>query len=170
MKLNKTKLAEFFGVSRSTIGDWGRRGAPIAGGDPSAVARWFVKQRPSGPKLSEERVRLLRAQARVAELELAERTGSMHKTAECRRSAFTLGRQLRDMILIVPDRVDAILAAEDDRARVNSTLRQELSQVLHEFADSPSSPPGRKPAGGRSRKDHGGCSMNDEYKKKETRQ
>jgi hypothetical protein len=76
----------------------------------------------------------------------------MHKTAECRRAAFTLGRELRDMILIVPDRLDAILAAEDDRGRINSTLRQELSQVLHEFADPPSSPAEPRGAAGPAKK------------------
>ena len=136
MKLNKTKLAEFFGVSRSTIGDWGRRGAPVASGDPAAIAKWFVKQRPSAPAVSAERGRLLRTQADIAQIDYQERIGSVHKTSECRRAAFTLGRELRDLILIVPDRLDAILAAEDDRGRVNATLRQELSQVLHEFSDA----------------------------------
>jgi len=78
--------------------------------------------------------RLTRTQADIAQIDYQERVGAVHKTEECRRAAFTLGRELRDMMLIVPDRVDAILAAENDRARVNSTLRQELSQVLHEFA------------------------------------
>lgn len=78
--------------------------------------------------------RLTRAQADIAQIDYQERIGAVHKTDDCRRSAFTCGREIRDRILMVPDRVDAILAAEDDRRRVNSVLRQELSQVLHEFA------------------------------------
>jgi phage terminase Nu1 subunit (DNA packaging protein) len=133
VKLNKTKMAEFFGVSRSTIGDWGRRGAPVEGGDPSLVARWFVRQRPTA-HVSGERARLLKAQAETVELELAEKKGSLHKTSECRKAAFDCGRRLRDMILMVPDRVDAILAAENDRGRVNASLKQELTAALMEYA------------------------------------
>jgi len=96
------------------------------------IAGWGINQKKGGVIAAKER--LTRTQADIAQIDYEERIGSIHKTEECRRSAFTLGRELRDMILIVPDRVDAILAAENDRARVNSTLRQELSQVLHEFA------------------------------------
>lgn len=123
----------------------------------------------AGPTVQVERARLLRAQARVAELELAKLEGSLCKTEDVRRSAFTEGRRLRDAILIVPDRVDAILAAENDRQRVNSTLRQELSQALHEFSESPSPSPAEPRGAVGPGKGCGGCSIHDEQTPKKRR-
>jgi hypothetical protein len=40
--MNKCEIAKHFDVSRATVNDWQRRGAPIGkdGGDPAAVAEW----------------------------------------------------------------------------------------------------------------------------------
>jgi hypothetical protein len=42
--LNKCQMAGFFDVSRPTIGDWARRGAPVSSGDPGAVAEWLTRR------------------------------------------------------------------------------------------------------------------------------
>jgi len=41
--MNKCQLGGFFGVSRATVNDWARRGAPVAGG-VGPVARWLVQR------------------------------------------------------------------------------------------------------------------------------
>lgn len=44
--MNKCEIAGFFDVSRPTVNDWQRRGAPIGkdGGDPAAVAEWKARR------------------------------------------------------------------------------------------------------------------------------
>ncbi len=44
--MNKCQIAEYFDVSRPTINDWQRRGAPITnkGGDPALVAGWRARR------------------------------------------------------------------------------------------------------------------------------
>src|SRR3972149_11838940 len=78
------------------------------------IAGWGINQKKGGVIAAKER--LTRTQADIAQIDYEERIGSIHKTEECRRSAFTLGRGLRGMILIVPGRVGAIRAAAHDRA------------------------------------------------------
>lgn len=152
-EVDQHRLAKILGVTSRRIQQLVHEGMPKTGrGKYPLIAciQWYIKfwqDRAEGrvagwgrnaPKegVIAAKERLTRAQADIAQIDYEERVGSVHKTEECRRSAFTLGRELRDMVLIVPDRVDAILAAENDRARVNSTLRMELSQVLHEFASN----------------------------------
>lgn len=44
--MNKCQIAEYFDVSRPTVNDWKRRGAPITekGGDPAEVAAWKARR------------------------------------------------------------------------------------------------------------------------------
>ena len=75
--LNRSKIAEFFNVSLTTIDGWTRRGAPFSKKgqqlrfDPAEVSRWLAKYRETGapeePDSATERYRL--AKALKAELE-----------------------------------------------------------------------------------------------------
>lgn len=44
--MNKCQLAGYFNVSRPTVNDWQRRGAPITkdGGDPATLAEWRAQR------------------------------------------------------------------------------------------------------------------------------
>lgn len=67
-------------------------------------------------------------------MELAEKNGKVHDVTACRQTAFGEGRQIRDTMLSIPDRISSILAAESDEARVNATLRQEIRAALDDHA------------------------------------
>ncbi len=84
--------------------------------------------------LSATKQRLLSAQADIAQMELAEKNGKVHDVDVCRKTAFGEGRQFRDAMLSIPDRISSILAAESDEARVNATLRQEIRAALNDHA------------------------------------
>jgi len=84
--------------------------------------------------LSATKQRLLSAQADIAQMDLAEKNGKLHDVDVCRQTAFGEGRQIRDTMLSIPDRVSSILAAESDEARVNATLRQEIRAALDDHA------------------------------------
>src|SRR5919107_1036665 len=90
--LDRGQCARTFGVHRSTVDEWilagmpvfrqsPRRGIPTAI-DSVAAHEWLVARKltdapdaPDGADVQGERARLLRAQAELAELELARRRG-----------------------------------------------------------------------------------------------
>ncbi len=96
---------------------------PLKGGD-SVSAMTFAQARTEHEKYK----------AALAKIEYEEKTGSVHAIDRCRREAFSEGRRIRDAMMAIPDRVSSILAAENDEARVNAALRQEIRAVLYEHA------------------------------------
>lgn len=83
--------------------------------------------------LSATKQRLLSAQADIVQMELAEKSKRLHDVDLCRQTAFGEGRQIRDAMLSIPDRISSILAAENEEARVNATLRQEIRAALNDY-------------------------------------
>ena len=51
------------------------------------------------------------------------------------KAAADVGRQVRDAILRIPDRIADILAAETDRVVVYDTLSEELGRTLEQLSD-----------------------------------
>lgn len=78
------------------------------------------------------------ALAHKAQLELAEMAGQLGKIVAMQKAAFQAGRTARDRIEAIPDRIDAILAAETDPRVVNQILRDALREALVELSDGPS--------------------------------
>lgn len=72
--------------------------------------------------------------ARLRKMEYEEKAGRLVPLEKVTVRWFNLARQLRDQLLGLPNRVDAILAAEDDRFKINQLLSEELSRVLEEFS------------------------------------
>ena len=56
-------------------------------------------------------------------------------TADVKREAFTLGRQIRDNVMGIPDRVAPLLAAAQDSREVHRLLSDELRTALRTLAD-----------------------------------
>jgi len=74
------------------------------------------------------------AQAALAELELRRRVGELVDADGTRRGFFHLARQVRDRLMVIPDRVCNELAAEDKPRKVHARLIAELTTVLAELA------------------------------------
>lgn len=74
--------------------------------------------------------------ARLAKIEYEERVGKLVSKDEVQVAAFTRFRQFRDLMLNIPDRLAAVLAAESDAAACHHILASEIRKALHEFADS----------------------------------
>lgn len=83
-----------------------------------------------------------RADAALAQLELAEKLGQLVSADAVTRAAFEAARSTRDALLSIPDRVAALLAAESDAANIHSILTTELRQALHGITDRLSRAPG----------------------------
>jgi hypothetical protein len=75
-----------------------------------------------------ERIRSERAQ-----LELDQLKGSLIAVDDAKRLAFTAFRQIRDLVLNVPARVSAQLAAETDAFRISELLDKELTEAFAAF-------------------------------------
>ncbi|MDD3182444.1 MAG: hypothetical protein PHD48_06560 [Alphaproteobacteria bacterium] len=74
--------------------------------------------------------------ARLRKMEYEEKAGRLVPLEKVTVRWFNLARQLRDQLLGIPNRIDAIVAAENDRFKVNQLLSEELSRVLEEFSKS----------------------------------
>lgn len=74
------------------------------------------------------------AEAQMAQLRLAELRGELVKAEEVRRRAFELARGARDLLMAIPARVAAIVAAETDPAKCQEILDAEVRQVCAEIA------------------------------------
>lgn len=74
------------------------------------------------------------AKARLAELDLAEKAGTLVPKAEVEAAIFGLARQAMDALDAIPDRLAAQLAALDDAAAVHKLLSDELRHVMQALA------------------------------------
>lgn len=74
-------------------------------------------------------------QARLAKIEYEERTEKLVSKDEVQVAAFNRFRQFRDQLLNIPERVAALLAAENEAAKVHEILTAEIRKALNEFAD-----------------------------------
>lgn len=76
------------------------------------------------------------AKAKTAELEFLEKEGSLISKAAVQDQLFNVGKELRDALLAVPDRVtDEILAAGDNRTKVNNIIYDAIAGELERLAD-----------------------------------
>jgi hypothetical protein len=82
-----------------------------------------------------ERRRLIRAQARKAELVAKKLAGQLVEAAAVKRAAFEAARTIRDNVLNIPDRIASELAVETDPGKIHARLDLELRQALGAAAD-----------------------------------
>ena len=82
------------------------------------------------PGLDVSRERKEHYNAELARLQALKEREDLVPTADVKRMASTLGRQIRDNILAIPNRVAPLLAAARDSAEVHRLLSEELSTAL----------------------------------------
>ena len=63
-------------------------------------------------------------------MEYDEKVGTLINTEKVKKSAFDLGRQIRDSVLNVPDRIADQLSTMTDSLEINRLLDAELKQAL----------------------------------------
>ncbi len=88
----------------------------------------FVKSKTG--TVTDERTRLLKAQADMQELKVRQRTGDLVEQEAVRRATFDMVRGARDTLQNIPSRISGVLAAEGDQARVFDLLTREIHQAL----------------------------------------
>lgn len=138
-------IAELYSVTEQTIRDW------ISDGIISKpvnrmlniieVVRGVYRHQRSliegtqNSALTDERVKLKKVQAEMAEMELRKKRDELLDAKEVSKAAFMAGRTLRDALENIPGRVSSILAAESDPYKCNQLLTEEIKQVLTDFQD-----------------------------------
>lgn len=84
----------------------------------------------SQSNIAAEKLRLTKAQAKKAELEVLEIMKTLVPAKDVKDAAFESGRLLRDQLLNIPGRVAPIIAAERDPKKTHEILEKEIRQCL----------------------------------------
>ncbi|MBS0183603.1 MAG: hypothetical protein JSS39_14510 [Nitrospira sp.] len=87
---------------------------------------------------SEAQTRERHFKAKLAELEFLERSGSLVSVEKVEAEAFRIGRQVRDALLNLPDRLAGVFAAETDQRKIHDSLTKEIRQALEALAEGES--------------------------------
>lgn len=83
--------------------------------------------------LLKTRIKSETEKAKLLEIKAKVEAGKFVDVDEIKSAAFRRGRVVRDNLLSIPDRLDAILAAETDRRKVHQILSDEITRVLDEL-------------------------------------
>lgn len=89
----------------------------------------------TGLSYSEARLAKVRNQAELLKLSVDEKSGKLVSAEKVKKAAFDLARMTRDKLLSIPDRISPVLAAEQDQAKIASTLTAEIRQALEELSN-----------------------------------
>lgn len=157
MLVDSNELGRIFGVNTQTIYKWVKEGCPGAkldeskkGGTSSGyrfetkeVARWREKRvlasvtAKSGDTLTKEEAqrRKLSAEAAMAELELAQKTGEVADLKEIERKLSDQFAQLRSSMRKIPERCVLRLVGETDERRVKAIILEEIDGALEVLSD-----------------------------------
>lgn len=87
------------------------------------------------PGLDVSRERKEHYQAEIARLAALKERGELVSAAEVQKTAFALGRMIRDSLQVIPDRVAAQLAATKDAREVHLLLSDEIAVALRGLAN-----------------------------------
>ncbi|MBI5677731.1 MAG: hypothetical protein HZC52_04410 [Planctomycetes bacterium] len=141
--IGKSKLAQAFKVSRTTIENWCRGGCPSKFNGKehefqlSKVIKWhegkFLKET-DNQDLAKSRAIKEHFKAKLTELEFLEREGTLVPAKDVIDANFEKARQIRDQLLNIPARVSPIIAAERDAKKVHEILNNEIRQCLETLA------------------------------------
>ena len=88
-----------------------------------------------GPSLAMSKQVKAAYEAKLTELEYRERSGEMGNLQDVRKEAARLARQVRDLMLIVPSRNAAKVAAMSDPEDIRALLQQEIELALKGMAN-----------------------------------
>lgn len=87
-------------------------------------------------QLLKARTKTERARGRQLEHENRVAAGKYVDRDDVRQDAFRVGREIRDGLLNIPDRMASVLAAESDAMKIHSLLTAEIAGALKGLADA----------------------------------
>lgn len=126
LSLSETRIAEL--VKSGVLPQPQGRGKFDLGGSVRAYLQ-YTRTRTRGT-LAEEKTRLTKAKADREELNLAVRSKELIEVSTVEKVVFEKGRQIRDALQSIPDRIAGIVSAEGDQIKNHATLSREIHQAL----------------------------------------
>lgn len=105
--------------------------------DVSVIEPATKEKLADNPKITYEQAQLQEkiAKARIAELELQEKEGSLVLRDRVNEQLFSAGKELRDALLTIPDRITDLIMAADNRTMVHNTIYDAIAEELQKLAD-----------------------------------
>lgn len=149
--VNRTGLADVFGVSLPTVDGWIRAGCPVETRgsrgsqwefNTAKVAKWLrdraVTDATAGKPTDEAEIerRTKVAKMRQAELDLAKATGEVAAIRDFERAQAAAFAEVRANVMNVTQRVVVQLLGENDEATFKAKLNAELHLALQAAADA----------------------------------
>jgi hypothetical protein len=140
--------AELADEQWATRTDPSEYGGQAGGGSRPIGIETPVQQRPAtsppplppspkgGPSLAVSKQVKAAYEAKLTELEYKERSGEMGNLQDVRKEAARLARQVRDLLLIVPSRNAAKVAAMSDPEDIRALLQAEIESALRGLASA----------------------------------
>lgn len=146
--LTRKELADFTGFAEGTLSKWAKLGMPVkrdgaSGSEWKAnsahVVAWLLERERAKvtdtADVSEQRARLLKAQAAMAEMDVAEREGRTCPTDDVQRCWAEVTVQCRTRLLQLPRTAPPLLPLINGRrAEAEETLRKLVYEALNELA------------------------------------
>ena len=133
------RLAHELGLDRRTVTKRLAGVAPLADTPQGPIysladAARAVFGHTTSAKQEELKTRILKTRAEDAEIKLAQARGELINRKDVERAAFTSARSEREALLLWPDRVAAVLAADLDveQVRLATVLDREIRTFLEE--------------------------------------
>jgi len=146
-QLTRRELAEFTGFATGTLSKWAKDGMPVlrdgASGsewraDSQMVVAWMLERERSrvadSADVSEQRARLLKAQAAHAELDLAKRRGELMEGHLVEKYWGAMASAFRARCLLIPG-MSAPLVRGKPPAEAEGIIRKLVYEALNELAD-----------------------------------
>lgn len=145
MTWSRAELAAVLGLTPQRIGQLCQEGvlpkpAHEHQHDPKASVAAFVKhlqQSKTSEEREKEEAEKLRLDNALKRLKLERATGELLSRKAVGQAWFAAGRQIRDNLENLPDRLAGPLAAETDQAAVFALLTNEVHQVLDMLTKAP---------------------------------
>lgn len=141
MSLKTAQILEIFGTSNPTLSRWRKDGAECAyigrdSWDGGAFLQWWLENIYAAgvAAMDAEKLRLARAKADREEMRRDKEAKRLMETAVVEQYLFNSGRTIRDQVQAVPDRVAALVAAEQDPFACKQILKKEFDFILHGLA------------------------------------
>ena len=96
----------------------------------SSVKSYITFFRATPGNLTDERVRLTKAQADLTELKLKVRRGELVSRDAAEKEWFRIGREIHDSLMNLPSRLAGLVSAEKNQEKNFMTIEKEVRQAL----------------------------------------
>ena len=131
-------ISFIFGLTEGRIRQLVKEGMPKAGRNKYPVAKcvqwyihyWKLRAKNTTDKVKKLNERLLRARAKEAELNLGKQQGQLVDIETVETANFVIGKQVKESLYSMIERLALELAAEDEAFKIKQILKKQINTTL----------------------------------------